>query len=62
MLVCIVIKAQVHATVKADHLPEDDMLNSSRTPLFPIGLAIGTVLMVPVILYSVGPKGPMKAG
>jgi hypothetical protein len=48
--------------MKADHLPEDDTAGSSRTPLIPIGLAIITVLMVPVFLYSVGPEGPFKVG
>jgi len=48
--------------MNADHLPEDDTGGSSRTPLIPIGLAIITVLMVPVFLYSVGPEGPLKVG
>jgi len=48
--------------MKADHLPEDDTEDSSPTPLIPIGLAIVTVLMVPVFLYSVGPEGPFKVG
>jgi hypothetical protein len=48
--------------MKADHLPEDDTEDSSRTPLVPIGLAIVMVLMVPVFLYSVGPEGPFKVG
>ena len=46
----------------ADNLPEDDTEGSSRTPLIPIGLAIITVLMVPVFLYSIGPEGPLKVG
>jgi hypothetical protein len=48
--------------MKADHLPEDDTEDSSRTPLIPIGLTIVMVLMVPVFLYSVGPEGPLKVG
>ncbi len=48
--------------MKADHSPEDDTSSFSRTPLFPIGLAIITVLLVPVFLYSVGPEGPFKVG
>ena len=48
--------------MNVDHLPEDDTSGSSRTPLIPIGLAIITVLMVPVFLYSVGPEGPLKVG
>ena len=48
--------------MKTDHSPEDDTSGSSRTPLIPIGLAIITVLMVPVFLYSVGPEGPLKVG
>jgi len=48
--------------LNADQLPEDDTSGSSRTPLIPIGLAIITVLMVPVFLYSVGPEGPFKVG
>jgi hypothetical protein len=48
--------------MKTDHSPEDDTSGSSRTPLIPIGLAIITVLVVPVFLYSVGPEGPLKVG
>ena len=48
--------------MKADHSPEDDTAGSSHTPLIPIGLAIITVLMVPVFLYSIGPEGPLKVG
>ncbi len=48
--------------MKANHLPEDDTEDSSRTPLIPIGLTIVMVLMVPVFLYSVGPEGPLKVG
>jgi hypothetical protein len=55
-------KTQVEAMMKTDHSPEDDTSGSSRTPLIPIGLAIITVLMVPVFLYSVGPEGPLKIG
>jgi hypothetical protein len=48
--------------MNADHSPEDETPHSSRTPLIPIGLAIVTVLMVPVLLYSVGPEGPLRVG
>jgi hypothetical protein len=48
--------------MNADRSPEDDTEGSFRTPLIPIGLAIVTVLMVPVFLYSVGPEGPLKVG
>jgi hypothetical protein len=55
-------KTQVETMMKTDNLPEDDTSDSSRTPLIPIGLAIITVLMVPVFLYSIGPEGPLKVG
>jgi len=48
--------------MKTDHSPEDETAGSSRTPLISIGLAIITVLMVPVFLYSIGPEGPLKVG
>lgn len=48
--------------MNADRSPEDDTSGSSPTPLIPIGLAIITVLMVLVFLYSVGPEGPLKVG
>jgi len=41
---------------------ENGTPHSSRTPLISIGLAIVTVLMVPIFLYSVGPEGPLKVG
>ncbi len=53
---------QVAAMMNSDRLPKDDTLCSSRTPLIPIGLTIVAVLMVPVLLYSVGPEGPLKVG
>jgi hypothetical protein len=34
----------------------------SKTPLISIGAVIVVVLLVPVLLYSVGPEGPMKVG
>lgn len=34
----------------------------SKTPLISIGAVIVVVLLVPVLLYSVGPDGPMKVG
>jgi hypothetical protein len=48
--------------MKTARSPEDDTTGSSRTPLIPIGVAIITVLMVPVFLYSIGPEGPLKVG
>jgi len=35
---------------------------SSKTPLISIGAVILVVLLVPVLLYSVGPEGPLKVG
>jgi len=46
----------------SDHSQEENTSGSSRAPLIPIGFAIVTVLMVPVVLYSVGPEGPFKVG
>ena len=48
--------------MNGDQSSEYDTSGSSRTPLIPIGIAIITVLMVPVFLYSVGPEGPLKVG
>lgn len=48
--------------MNSDRFPDDETSDSSRTPLIPIGLAIAAVLMVPIVLYSVGPEGPLKAG
>lgn len=31
-----------------------------RNPLIPIGLAILTVLVIPPLIYSIGPQGPIK--
>ncbi len=42
--------------------PDDDHLDSSHTPLIPMGLAIVAVLMIPIFLYSFGPEGPLKVG
>ncbi len=44
------------------HQSDENLSDSSRTPLISIGLAIFAVLMVPVFLYSVGPEGPIKVG
>ena len=46
----------------SDRFPDDESSDSSRTPLIPIGLSIVAVLMVPIVLYSVGPEGPLKVG
>ena len=48
--------------MKSDRFPDDETTDSSRTPLISIGFAIVAVLMVPIILYTVGPEGPLKAG
>ncbi len=40
----------------------DPSSDSSNTPLISIGVAIVVVLLVPVVLYSVGPEGPLKVG
>ncbi len=48
--------------MNSDRFPDDETSDSSRTPLIPIGLAMVAVLMVPIVLYSVGPEGPLKAG
>jgi hypothetical protein len=37
-----------------------DANDTKRNPLIPIGLAILTVLVIPPLIYSVGPKGPIK--
>ncbi len=39
-----------------------DPSSSSRAPLLSIGVAIFVVLLVPVVLYSVGPEGPIRVG
>ena len=41
---------------------DDHFSESSKTPLISIGAAIVVVLLVPVLLYSVGPEGPLKVG
>lgn len=41
---------------------EEDPSTSSHTPLISIGCTILAVLMVPVMLYSLGPVGPIKVG
>ncbi len=48
--------------MNSDRFPDDETSDSSRTPLIPIGLTVVAVLMVPIILYSFGPEGPLKAG
>ncbi len=45
-----------------DPSSEEESSINSRTPLMSIGLAVFTVLMVPVILFSMGPDGPAKVG
>ena len=41
---------------------DDPSPESSKTPLISIGATIVVVLLVPVLLYSVGPEGPLKVG
>ena len=36
--------------------------DSASTPLISIGVAVVVVLLVPIILYSIGPEGPFKIG
>ncbi len=48
--------------MNSDRFPDDETSDSSRTPLIPIGLAMVAVLIVPIMLYSVGPEGPLKVG
>lgn len=43
-------------------MTDDPTLESSKTPLISIGAVIVVVLLVPVLLYSVGPEGPLKVG
>jgi hypothetical protein len=42
----------------ADSLPSSE--DPRRNPLIPIGLAILTVLIIPPLIYSIGPQGPIK--
>ena len=41
---------------------DDHHSDSSRTPLISIGLAVMVVLLIPIVIYSVGPEGPLKIG
>jgi hypothetical protein len=43
-------------------MTEDLPSDSSNTPLVSIGAVIIVVLLVPVVLYSIGPEGPLKVG
>ncbi len=43
-------------------MTDDHHSESSRAPLISIGAAMVVVLLVPVVLYSVGPEGPVKVG
>ncbi len=61
-LECVYTNMQVGAMMNSDRIPDDKTSDSSRTPLVPIGLAMVAVLIVPIMLYSVGPEGPLKAG
>lgn len=43
-------------------MTDDYISDSSKTSLISIGAAMVVVLLVPVVLYSVGPEGPLKVG
>jgi hypothetical protein len=43
-------------------MTDDHHSESSSAPLISISVAIVVVLLVPVVLYSVGPEGPLKVG
>lgn len=43
-------------------MTDDHFSESSKTPLISIGAVIVVVLLVPILLYSVGPEGPLKLG
>lgn len=43
-------------------MTDDHHSESSSAPLISISAAIVVVLLVPVVLYSVGPEGPLKVG
>lgn len=43
-------------------MTDDHSSESSKTPLISIGAAIVVVLLVPVLLYTIGPEGPLKVG
>ncbi len=43
-------------------MTDDHFSESSKTPLISIGAAIVVVLLVPVLLYTIGPEGPLKVG
>lgn len=42
--------------------PTNDESNRSEPPLWSIGLAVGIVLVAPLILYSLAPTGPIRDG
>ncbi|HNP61818.1 MAG TPA: hypothetical protein PKM72_13315 [Nitrospirales bacterium] len=48
--------------MNVDPSSEEESSTNSRAPLMSIGLAVFAVLMVPVILFSMGPDGPAKVG
>ena len=41
---------------------EPNGAGSKQGPFIPIGLAIMAVLLVPILMYSMGPDGPIKNG
>jgi hypothetical protein len=44
------------------HLPENEETAQSWPPLWSIGVAIAVMLIVPAILYSMAPAGPIREG
>lgn len=45
-----------------DHDVDHGDASRARSPLIPIGLVVLGTLLVPILLYSTGPEGPIKAG
>ena len=43
-----------------NHSSDSHTDDPRRNPLIPIGLAILTVLVIPPLIYSIGPRGPIK--
>lgn len=45
-----------------DRSSKENSSGSSGTPLISIGCTVLAVIMVPIVLYSLGPAGPLKVG
>ena len=43
-------------------LPHPDNSPRFEAPLWPIGFAVALILIAPLILYSIAPPGPLRAG